>query len=135
MVSVWRTFHECGLAAWGVLFASLLAAAFALVAAVLSLARLRAAKVIAGVAFVFALSPLFLGALGMFYGRGRVDDILRIESIDPAQKARIREEGYREASGCVSIGLGFTALPVLLGGTALVLALFFPKKPAVSADV
>lgn len=129
------TFHECGLAAWGVLLASLLASTVGLVASVLSLARLRAAKVIAGVAFVVALSPLFLGVLGMFYGRSLVDTVVGMESIDPAQKVRIREQGYKEAGGCVSVGLGLTALPVLLAGSAVVITLAFPKKPAVTSDV
>ncbi len=136
MASVWMTFRECGFAAWGILLASLFASGFGLLAAVLSLARVRIAKVLAGVAFVLALSPLFFGAIGMFYGRSIVDAAISGESIDPAQKARIRTEGYREAGGCVPLGVGFTALPLLLAGAAVVIALTFTKKPdPTAADV
>lgn len=135
MASVWMTFRECGFAAWGILLASLFASGFGLLAAVLSLARVRLAKVLAGVAFVLALSPMAFGAFGMFYGRSIVDAAVSGELVDETQRVRIRTVGYREAGGCVPLGVGFSALPLLLAGAAVVIALSFPKKPEVSADV
>lgn len=135
MASLWMTFRECGFPAWAVFFASLLASAFGLLAAVFSLLRIRAAKVVAGVAFVLALSPLFLGSVGTIYlSNHLLDDAVSGESIEPLQAARLLAEGYRQANGCVSIGLGFTLLPLLLAGSALVIARAYPMTPATTPE-
>lgn len=43
-------------------------------------------------------------------------------------KARILEEGPREASQCIAVGASTGALPLLLGGAALGFGLVLRKK-------
>jgi hypothetical protein len=40
--------------------------------------------------------------------------------VDPSQLNGIREEGYRYAGSCVTVGVASTALPLLLAAISLV---------------
>jgi hypothetical protein len=55
-------------------------------------------------------------------GRSRVERVIAGGFADPTQLAAIREEGYRYAGSCVTVGVFFAALPLLLAVVALTAA-------------
>lgn len=120
--SVWHTFQACGFMSWFCLLASLLADGLGVVAVVAALLRARWARPISWLALALALLPAGLGVVAMGLGRAKVDEVLESGVVDPSVVERIREEGYSEASGCVSVGATLSAAPLLLAVMALVLA-------------
>lgn len=128
MVSMWQTFRGCGWSSYIVLLCALLSTAVGVVAVVLSIAKISIAKLFAFGAMVVAMSPLVFGVVGMMYGRSLVDAVVNSPSFAPDVAERIRAQGYAEARGCVSVGVGGSLFPVLLSGIAVAVALVAPKK-------
>jgi hypothetical protein len=122
VASVWHTFQACGFMSWFCLLASLVADVLGVVAVGVALLRVRWARPISWLALVLALLPAGLGVVGMGLGRAKVDELLTSGVVDPSVVERIREEGYSEASCCVSVGSTLSAAPLLLAIIALVLA-------------
>lgn len=94
-------------------------------AAVLAVARNRGAKVMAVVALVASMAPIGLGVFGMVVGRARVDAILQSGmalSLSPTDIERVREEGYAEANGCLTVGFALGALPLVFAFVAAAMA-------------
>ena len=128
MANVWYVFQSCGFASWLVLLVTIIAIPFTLLAVALAIARVRSAKLIALLALVASFLPVGLGAFGMFLGRSRVDTVLQSGAIDPTFVERIRIEGYKEADGCVTLGLGAGAFPMLVAFVAVALAVALARK-------
>jgi hypothetical protein len=128
MAKVWYLFQACGAASWLVLLVAILATPLSIVGVGLALGRVRAARIVAGIAVVVALLPVGIGAAGTVLGRAKVDAVLASAAIDPLFRERIRVEGYQEADGCTLIGLGFGALPLVMSLVALGLALALSRK-------
>jgi hypothetical protein len=122
VASVWYTFQACGYMSWLCLLASLVADVLGAVTIVVALMRVRWARPVSWLALAFALLPAGLGVIGMARGRAKVDEVLNSGAIDPSVIERIREEGYSEAGGCVSVGSTLSAAPLLMAVIALVLA-------------
>lgn len=122
MADVWYVFRGCGAASWLVMLVAIVAIPFSMLAVALAIGRIRASKIVAGLAVVVALLPVGIGAVGMSLGRAKVDAILESGVVDPAFHERIRIEGYKEADGCGLVGLGFGALPLVIGLAAVALA-------------
>lgn len=120
--SVWHTFQACGFMSWFCLLASLLADVLGAVAVVVALLRASWARPACWLALVLALLPAGLGVVGMGLGRAKVDEAIQSGVVDPSVVERLREEGYSEASSCVSVGSTLSAAPLLLAVMALVLA-------------
>jgi hypothetical protein len=112
------------------MLAAILAIPFSMVAFAFVLARVRAAKILAGVALVASLLPLGIGAVGVAAGRAKVDSVLESGAIEPAFRERIRVEGYREADGCLLVGAFAGAFPVVVSLLAFGLVLARPPRPA-----
>ncbi len=119
MASVWHTFQMAGWTAYVCLLLAIIGLPLGLMACVISVARLRAARLVAILVLCFgALAPA-VGAVGMLLGRSMVDSALEGEAINPTQRERIREQGYYEAEQALYVGLVCGALPLLLGVVAL----------------
>jgi hypothetical protein len=121
----WRameSFQECGWPSWFSLLAALAGLAFSTAALSAALLRPRRALVLSWAAFAVALLPAGVGAAGLLIGRSRIERVIAGGFADPSQLAAIREEGYRSAGSCVTVGVAFTALPLLLAGLAIAAA-------------
>ena len=115
-------FQECGWWSYVAFFAALAALAASVTALGLALARAKVARVFAGIALAIALTPPILGLVGRASGMRNLEAALATAAIEPGDAARIRIQGEKEASGCVTIGLGSGLLPLALAAIALVLA-------------
>lgn len=111
------------------MLAAVLAIPFSMVAFTLVLARARASKILAAVAFIVSLFPLGIGAVGVAAGRAKIDAVLESGAIEPAFRERIRAEGYREADGCLLVGAVAGAFPLVASLLALGLVLARPPRP------
>lgn len=125
-MAIVEAFQNCGASAYLVLLLSMVALLIGLVALALVFSGSRAAKIVAGLALAGALTAMGAGLLGAALGRKTVDEVLQSGAIDPEQHDRIRAVGYAEAAQCSDLGLGMGAVPLLLGGVALVVA--FTRK-------
>ena len=128
MADACYVFQACGFASWLVLFLAMLTTGLSMVALVVVLARSRASRIIARIAFLASLLPLTAGAYGRTSGRSKVDSVLRSGMIEPAYSERIRVEGYREADGCVLVGAVAGAFPLFLGFVAVILGIVRPPR-------
>jgi hypothetical protein len=128
MSNVLEVLQECGWPSWLCLLAGLLAVALSAVAVGMALLRGRASVVLAWAALAVALSPTGIGALGMVHGRSRTNEIVTGSFVDPTQRERIREEGYRQAGSCVTVGGSLTVPPLLLAAIALGAAYALRRK-------
>ena len=115
-------FQACGWPSWLSLLVALGGLAFSTVALSAALLRAPRAALLSWAALAGALLPVGVGAAGMLIGRSRVERALASGFADPTQLAAIREEGYRYAGSCVTVGVAFTALPLLLAAVALAAA-------------
>jgi hypothetical protein len=115
--------RECGWAGYAAIGGGLLALFVALVALSLAVAKPRVGGVFSILALAIAFGPAGCGALGSFQGKQKVDEVVDSVAIDPSQRERIRQQGYREAAACVPVGLGASALPFVLSAVALGIAL------------
>lgn len=101
---------------------------FSLLAITLTIARVRAARLVAILVLCLGgLAPAF-GAFGMYRGRAIVDDVLLSPAIEPSNKAKIRQQGYYEAQQALNVGLVCGALPLLLGAVSLALTFAIPPR-------
>jgi hypothetical protein len=116
---VWDEFKNGGWMNWFVLLFGLLGLAASMLSVVLSATRSRYALA-AGVACA-ALGAWIacLGLLGTYIGRHVVDEAVSGELLNPTQVEHIRRLGYAEARSCVKFGLGFAALPLIMGAIAV----------------
>jgi hypothetical protein len=119
---VWQTFQECGFPSYVCLLTSLLAITLSCVSLVFALLGARVVVVLAWLAVTASLLPVGVGAIGMVWGRLKVERALDTEAIEPQQRERIRHEGNREAAGCVALGGVLSGPPVALAAVALALA-------------
>jgi len=119
MADVWWSFSACGWTSWLTLLTALGAMAFAAITLAAVLFRARAGALMSWVALAISLLPIGAGAAGMAVGRSRVNQAIAGGLLDPSQLARIREQGYREAGSCVTLGVSFAAVPLLLALGAL----------------
>ncbi|HVR21398.1 MAG TPA: hypothetical protein VMS65_16910 [Polyangiaceae bacterium] len=130
MADVWYVFQACGAASWLVMLVAIIAIPLSMLAVALTIGRVRAAKVVAGLAFIVALLPVGIGAVGMSLGRAKVDAILESGVVDPTLRERLRIEGYKEADGCGLVGIGFGAFPLVISLAAIALAFVLVPKRA-----
>lgn len=114
-------FQACGWPSWLSLLVALGAVAFATIALSSALLRAPRAVLISWAALAVALLPVGVGAAGLVIGRSSVERMIAGGFADPSQLAAIREEGYRYAGSCVTVGVALTALPCLLSAVALAL--------------
>lgn len=117
-----QQFQACGWPSWLSLLVALGGVAFATLALSSALLRAPRAVLLSWAALAVALLPVGVGAAGLLIGRSRVEGMIAGGVVDPSQLVAIREEGYREAGSCVTVGVAMTALPLLLAAVALALA-------------
>lgn len=124
-------FSNCGFMAWLDLLVMLLALTVAIAAGLVGiLSRSKGAAMgLALAALVLSVCVGGVGVLGTMRGRAVTEEAISGESIDPTQKAMIKEEGYKESADCTTIGLGAMVLPLLLSVGALAMAAL-KKQPA-----
>jgi hypothetical protein len=115
--------QECGWAGWAALGGGLLGLFVAFVALALAFAKPRVGGAFSLLALAIALGPAGCGAIGSVQGKSKVDAVVDSVGIDPAQRERIRQQGYAEAGACLPVGLGASALPFVLSAVALGIAL------------
>lgn len=124
-----ESFQNCGWASFVMLFMGLLGLTACVLALVLTLMRRPVGGMIsAGAGVLFALMSIGTGPLGAMYGRQVTDSVL--ETVDPAQREKIRMQGYQEADSCVDVGISLGAMPLVAGVIALAVALRAKKKLA-----
>lgn len=112
-------FQACGWPSWFSLLVALVAVAVATIALSNALLRAPRAVLLSWAALAVALLPVGVGAAGLVIGRSRVEGIISGGFVDPSQLVAIREQGYREAGSCVTVGVAMSALPLLLAAVAL----------------
>jgi hypothetical protein len=126
-----ESFQNCGWASFLMLFMGLMGLTACILALVLTLVRRPVGGMIAaGASIVLAVMSFGTGPLGAMYGRQVTDNALDSGAIDPAQKERIRQQGYLEADSCVQVGLSLGALPLVAGVIALGVGLRARRKLA-----
>jgi hypothetical protein len=128
MAGVWHVFQACGWMSWLCLLAGMLTSVFSVIAVVVAIARGRVSVLLAWAALAIALVPGGLGVVGMALGRAKVEQAITGEAIEPEMRSRIRQEGYREAGGCVEVGGALTVPPLLLAAIALGVAYALRRK-------
>jgi hypothetical protein len=137
MASIWESFRDCGSVAYLILFLSTIGVVASIGGAVLvvTLKNRRFAIVASAATLVFGILIAGAGAFGEANGRARTNEALGFMSassgIDPAMREQIRAEGYKESEQCVSLGLGGSALPSIVGLVLLTVSLFMKKQEGV----
>lgn len=114
--------QACGWPGWLSFLVALGGVAFSTVALSRALLRASRAALLSWAALAAALLPVGVGAAGLLMGRSRVERLIADGLVDPSQLVAIREEAYRYAGSCVTVGVAFTALPLLLAALALAAA-------------
>lgn len=115
-------FQTCGWPSWFSFLVALAGLAFSTIALSKALLRAPRAVLLSWAAVAVALLPVGVGAAGLVIGRSRVERMIAGGLVDPSQLVAIREEGYRYAGSCVTVGVAMTALPLLLAAVALAAA-------------
>jgi hypothetical protein len=131
VADLWHYFAACGFASWLCMLCAMLAVPLCIAALALAFSRARGSKIVAVLAFVASLMPMSAGLFGMLLGRAKVDKVLEMPGLTPQDKERIRQMGYEEANGCLTIGGVLGALPLVLGVTAVAVA--FGRRPKASS--
>jgi hypothetical protein len=124
-----ETFQACGSPSWLSFLIALGGIAFSTVALSRALLRAPRALLLSWAALVVALLPAGVGVAGLVIGRSRIEGVIAAGFADPSQLVAIREEGYRYAGSCVTVGVAFTALPLLLAALALAAAYMLRAGP------
>lgn len=114
-----EAFRECGSPAFVIVVIAVLAFVFGLAAFAIAFVRPRLGLVLGALGLLLAFSTPIVGVVGTALGRAKVEEALHGESIDPAVKDRIRQQGNLEASQCTRLGSFGSALPLLLSVGAL----------------
>jgi hypothetical protein len=122
VTSVWDAFLGCGVMSWFCLLAALLTSVTSMIGVGVALVHLRWARAFCWVALALSLLPAGLGVVGLELGRTHVDDVLASGVVEPSARESVREVGYAEASGCLSVGATLSAAPLLMAAIALGLA-------------
>lgn len=121
------SFRECGWSAFLSLGIGILATLIGVVALSMALLKPRAGLLVGVLGLAASLGAPGMGVIGMFWGRQQTESAIASESINPELKDRIREVGYAEAAGCVPVGATFGALPMVMAGIAIVVAVVKQK--------
>jgi hypothetical protein len=105
--------------------------AFATTAAAVAMGiggKKRHASLFAGLGLVLTGATGLVGFAGTLAGRSVTQAAVSAPSITKTDRARMLHQGHLEARECARLGLGFAALPFLLGVTAATMSLFDKKK-------
>jgi hypothetical protein len=119
-MTLWRAFLDGGSVDYLDLLLSLVALAIASAAAVK--ARAPIGRALGAVAAGVGVAILLFATLGAWRGRSVADAATDSGAIAPGLRDRVRREGYAESNKAIDFGLGFAAIPLLLGGAVLVAA-------------
>ena len=117
---VWRAFLDGGLA--DKLNLLLFLVGLPLAIAAIAKARGPSGRVLGAAATFAGLAILLVGTLGWYTGRARTNGAVSGASVNPGMRDRIRREGYMESNCAIDFGLGFAAIPLVLGGIAVVIS-------------
>jgi len=112
---VYECIHDCGWAAWLCVLFFLPALATALVALLLARRSPRAAWITGLVASALGVFAIVTALLGRQSGIVKVMGATSSQALDPAQRDRIRIEGFKEANQCLNVGGVTGGLPLVLG--------------------
>lgn len=116
-----RAFHYSGAANKMGLFLAVIGIGLA-VAAVVKLRRGGTGRGLGAAAVGVGVLVLAAGAGGTWHSRQRTDEAVSLGGLGQSQKETLRRAGYADSRYALDFGLGFAAVPVLLGGVALVAA-------------
>lgn len=128
MSEAWYAFQSCGWPAWICLLLGILAAPLALGALLAGLLRSSWSRLLAWAALGVSLAPPAMGAIGQQRGRALTDSVIDSPAVDPEVRERIREEGYKEAAACLTVGGVTGAVPLAFALGALAFAYTRPKE-------
>jgi len=124
-----ENYQNCGLPSWLITFLTILSLNSALLAVLLTLAKVRTIPVLVAVlSLVVAGCSVAAGPFGTQYGKKFADDATSGASISPEQRDQIRKIGYQEAEGCITVGLVMGVPSVLVSVGVLVFALLRRPK-------
>lgn len=119
-MTLWRAFLDGGLA--DKLNLLLFLVGLPLAIAAIAKARGPSGRVLGAAATFAGLAILLVGTLGWYTGRARTNGAVSGASVNPGMRDRIRREGYMESNCAIDFGLGFAAIPLVLGGIAVVIS-------------
>jgi hypothetical protein len=132
MSSIWLSFRDCGSTSFVILLLTVVALMDAVAAAIVvfgSKAR-QLGIMLSAITVCLGVAVFGAGEYGQFSGRATTEQALRNGDIDPDMIERIREEGYKEAGQCVTLGIGGSALPLIFGIVLLTSAVMKKKEDA-----
>ena len=113
-------FQECGWMSWAMLAVGAAGVAAGMIGIALGIFRMRgAALAVSALAAILACVVFAGGFLARAHGRAAVEEVLSLVEGDVAP--RLREQGYREAQSCVTVGEASGVAPALVGSAGLVL--------------
>src|SRR5277367_3865602 len=117
---MYNAFQECGWAAWLCLLIGFVGSGVGLAGLVLLATKVRGVAAVAGgVAIALGVLAVGAGFFGQHTGLAMTEAALSGDSVDPAQKERIRAVGTAEAGQCVKVGAATGALPFVMGAVAV----------------
>jgi hypothetical protein len=125
MPSFWLSFRDCGSTSYIIVLLTVVALMDAVAAAVVvfgSKSR-QLGIILSAMTLCLGVGIIGVGEYGQISGRNVTEQALSANVLDPSQIKTIREEGYREAAQCVSIGIGGSVLPLIFGLALLTAAL------------
>ena len=117
MVEIWRAFRDGGFADFVALLLGV--AGVGLTIAAVARRGSRVGRLLGTVAVGIGAAILGVAALGTWKARRLADRSVAASTLT-SMNDRIRREDYAEARRALEFGLGFAAVPVLLGGVLLI---------------
>ena len=117
MSDLWSAFREGGFANNVNLLLAMVGLGLAISAA--AMARGKSGRLLGALSLGVGVLILAIGTYGAWSGRTIATAAVSGESVMQSQKDRIQREGYMEAAHTLDFGLGFAAIPVLLGAAVL----------------
>ena len=127
-------FRDCGIWSFLCLFIGAMGLLAGVVGVALALTKARGAAWIPGAIAVLAgLAAISGGLMGRQMGLARLEAAIAsaADELTPDDKRRLREQGHKEANGCIPIGFVTGSGPLLLGGISVAVGLLLRKKSAV----
>jgi hypothetical protein len=130
MQSFWLSFRDCGGTSYIIVLLTMVALMDAVASAVVVFGskNRQLGIMLSAITVCLGVGIVGVGEYGQFNGRQRTDQALSDNVLEPVQIGQIREEGYREAAQCVSIGVFGSALPLIFGIVLLTSAVMKKKS-------
>ena len=131
-MQVTNVLTEGGFIMYGIVLISMLAHGAGIGSVLIAfLSRYRSlAMILGGLALGLGVLTVLIGGLGFWWGFTTAEEA--VQFADPAFKAELLAEGYRQAMTSLVAGAIGALIPLLLGAIALLRAWYRPRSPVES---